>query len=250
MASISSWDSFSAQWQALLDREPKLEYFKMKEAAALRGQFYRWRAEERDTRVMDFVRIVRDCNPVVGISSAVFWEDLTQISGEFPDVRWHPYDLLFHGSMAILHGFCRRKGIKEKIDFVFDEQGKWGERTIKAYDYVLNVLTEEEQSLLGNRPIHRNDKTFLPLQAADLIAWHTRRFMEENKDISPLAPIEAFSVNYAALRELERIETLYNTYGLPRLRNMGRDFQASSRLLGTEPDIDRVRNWYKDPPQY
>jgi hypothetical protein len=33
--------------------------------------------------------------------------------------------------------------------------------------------------LVGSRPIHRDEKAFLPLQAADMFAWHNRRFYVE-----------------------------------------------------------------------
>ncbi len=31
------------------------------------------------------------------------------------------------------------------------------------------------KELFGDRPVHKNDTSVLPLQAADLLAWHIRR---------------------------------------------------------------------------
>lgn len=245
VASASAWDTLSAHWQEALNKEPKLKYFKMREAAALRDQFDGWSGAQRDERVMEFVTIIRDSRPLVGLTSAIFWEDLNRISAEFPEVPLPAYDLLFHGSMAVLHNYCRRHGVTEKIDFVFDEQGSWSKRTGRSYTYAEQIFTDEERSLLGNRPVHRDDREFLPLQAADLIAWQTRRFIEDNKHVDPLAPVEAFNVNSAALRELEKIETLYNTYGLDRLRTIAQDWVRARKELGDKPDIRAVRKWHK-----
>src|SRR6266851_757494 len=43
IAPHEKWASFSEEWQAALDQDPKLEYFKMTEAAHLGGQFSRRR---------------------------------------------------------------------------------------------------------------------------------------------------------------------------------------------------------------
>ena len=249
-APVSSWEGFSRRWQELLNKEPKLAYFKMKEAHGLRGEFKGWRVEDRDARVMEFADVIKQTERAIGITSAIFWEDFRQVCAEFPDVPLHPYDMLFHGSMAVLHGYCRRNGVKEKIDFVLDEQGKWAERAVRAYESSLPIFTDEEKQLMGKLPIHSSDKEFLPLQAADLIAWQTRRFCEENKEPDPLAPIEAFTVNSTALRQLEKIETLYNTSGVERLRNVARDWQSAKRLLGTDPTRDALRNWHSQTPDY
>src|ERR1700730_1812044 len=62
IASHEKWATFSVDWQAELDKSPKLDYFKMNEAAALRGQFSRekgWSERKRDARVLSFASIAR-----------------------------------------------------------------------------------------------------------------------------------------------------------------------------------------------
>ena len=56
------WAEFSDEWQAELNKEPKLDYFKMHEAATLLGQFSKdrgWSESLRDNRVMSFVGTAR-----------------------------------------------------------------------------------------------------------------------------------------------------------------------------------------------
>jgi hypothetical protein len=62
-APFGAWLSFSQAWQSVLDKTPKLEYFKMSEAASLSGQFHRrrgWTERKRDTRVLEFAQVARD----------------------------------------------------------------------------------------------------------------------------------------------------------------------------------------------
>jgi hypothetical protein len=145
---------------------------------------------------MEFVEIISESGMTGGITSSIFWDDFKQVCAEFPDVPFHPYDLLFHGSMAHVVGYCLSKGIKEQVDFVFDEQGSWAARALQAFELSFPMLTEEEKKLIGGPPIHRSDHNFLPLQAADLIAWQTRRLCEDNKHLDPRAPKEQFVLNF------------------------------------------------------
>lgn len=247
LASVSAWDAFSGHWQAVLDKPPKLEYFKMREANSLRGQFWGWSPEARDQRVMEFVEVISDSQMIGGVTSSIFWDDFKHICAEFPDVPLHPYHILFHGAMAAVVAYCRRQAMKQPINFVFDEQGSWAAHALQAFETAFPMLMDEERELIGGPPTHRSDHKFLPLQAADLIAWQTRRFCEDNKDVDPLAPTNQFVMNSAALRKLDHVGTLCNTYGLDRLRAMATDLRVARRLLGDKPDLDALRRWSETP---
>jgi hypothetical protein len=64
-------------------------------------------------------------------------------------------------------------------DFVFDEQGKEIGRALKAWKHLERAAPPALRPMLRNPPISRNDKTVLPLQAADLLAWRLRRMFED-----------------------------------------------------------------------
>jgi len=247
LASVNVWEAFSKRWQGLLDKPRILQYFKMREANSLRGQFWGWSPGQRDQRVMEFVEVISKSGILGGVASTVFWEDFNRISSEFRDVPFHPYDLLLHGSIAHVVHFCQREGIQGPINFVFDEQEGWGNRALQAFDVVVSMLTDHERELIGGRPVHRDDRSFLPLQAADLIAWQIRRLCEDNKHLDPEAPADQLVMNSSALRTLDRVGTLCNTYGIDRLRDMAVDFRAARRLLGTNPDPKTLREWSRSP---
>jgi hypothetical protein len=62
IAPVDNWLAFSTDWKAALDTPPKLEYFKMKEAARLKDQFHPrkgWTEELRNQRINALAAIIR-----------------------------------------------------------------------------------------------------------------------------------------------------------------------------------------------
>lgn len=93
----------------------------------------------------------------------------------------------FNGVIAAVAEQKMQLGIENKIDFVFDEQGKLGDiaqswfKEMHKDERFKNVL----KPYLCETPTFKDDKIFLPLQAADMLAWHVRRYYDstlpENK---------------------------------------------------------------------
>src|SRR5260370_35664012 len=62
VSSAAGWAAFSEEWQAALDLEPKLDYFKMNEANLLIQQFSPdrgWTEVKRDDRLVALIRIIK-----------------------------------------------------------------------------------------------------------------------------------------------------------------------------------------------
>ena len=68
----------------------------------------------------------------------------------------------------------REFGITEKVDFIFDEQMRLSDQVQSIYAEVLNKMEPSLAEFMGGRPIYGDDRNLLPLQAADLLAWHIR----------------------------------------------------------------------------
>jgi hypothetical protein len=240
VSSVEAWKLFSVEWQAALKDGKPIEYFKMREANSLKGEFLGWSASDRDAKVDSLASVIIQ-RVEFGISNAIFWEDLEQISKEFPEVPLHPYDIMFHGSMSATISYLRRNyAAGSQVGFTFDEQGKLGTRAARVYDQIQPVLTPEERRVILGRPEHKNDKLFNPLQAADMIAWQTRRFCSDNADVSPHAPIEKFDVKSPVMRRLQEIRTIYNTYGEDRLRKLAAGWRVARSLHPSQ-----VPEWYR-----
>ncbi len=231
VATAEAWAHFSDDWQKALDGPPKLEYFKMKEANSLRKQFWGWDKDRRDSLLIILAQLIKR-HVSLGIVSAVWYEDLNKVWSEFPNATsdWkglHQYQVLYHGTMAMLANHYIKAKLKDRIEFIFDEQGYWGLQAIIAATSVFPLLEPGERAIIAGPPVQKNDKDYLPLQAADMIAWQARRFIVENATIDPhTARIEDFKVNSPALKLLETIPTIYNTYNVDRLHTLMAGYQG------------------------
>jgi len=216
-ATSEAWETFSSAWRQVLDESPPIACFRMKKANRRMAQ----------GRLLRFVSAI-EANVELGITSCIFNDDLNAVKPDFGDFILQPYDLLFHGTMAVTVDYYLRHLPDEKIEFVFDEQGALGRTALRFFDNIHQFLTEKERGAIASRPVHESDRRYLPLQAADLIAWQTKRFIEENKHFPPTSAINQYVVNSPVLQRLEKISTLYNTYGVSRLQRIARDTRIAS----------------------
>ncbi len=70
---------------------------------------------------------------------------------------------------------CKVIGSEEKVDFYFDERSE-KKIIISAWDNY--VATSSRPDRLGGTPRFESDDVFLPLQAADFLAWWVREMIE------------------------------------------------------------------------
>ncbi len=233
------WEQFSAQWQDVLDGPPKLEYFKMHEAARLECQFKNWTESERDSRLWEFLTVIRR-----NVELCVKWivpDDAydSVIKDRVARGMDNPYFFSFFGIMMGLIQYQEEHGLDEPVDFVFDEQMEKSDLVQNGYADFVKFAPDRVKRLLGGRPIHRSDKQILPLQAADLVAWITRRYYDEkargydddNWVRRSLSQIE--TVNYeltteelkrllGRMRQINQAEGKVFPYDLKPPRNPGR----------------------------
>ena len=88
---------------------------------------------------------------------------------------------------------------------MFDEQELVGAETLVWYQYIKGMQEPHIAAWMGAAPVFRNDKYVLPLQLADMAAWHVRRckeFPDEDLNTLPTAVIETFP--YADAHRIER----------------------------------------------
>lgn len=179
-ASEEQWRAFSAAWQSVLDMDTpsRLTYFKMVEANSLRGEFQGWTESQRNERVSRLLAVIKD-HVRYGMYGLIYWDDFREMQKLYPQLFIHEYSLLF--SSVIAEGAYRAQTLGEKIEFIFDEQGAIGDDSAEAFDLARRLIIDKQFSeVVCGKPIHRCDKEVLPLQAADLLAWHIRRVCYES----------------------------------------------------------------------
>ena len=173
-----TWSRFCNDWQAALDANPAIEYFRMAEAQNLSGQFRHWTGEARDAKVLTLGKIIRKHDPVsfeCWMSQQSFNKIVKPVA---PYDLKSPYFMCFYGAIITPARFYASEKIKTPVDFIFDDQGGLGDFVALWYRHIKEWQNPAVSALLGNPPIFGDDKKVLPLQAADLLAWHLRRLRE------------------------------------------------------------------------
>ena len=170
------WERFPDKWQEALDSIPSIKHFKMHEAHRLEGQFQGWDEAVRDAKIEQLLTVIKR-HVILGVHCAISHDAYhLLVSGKLARQLDRTYVLAFYFIMIEMLAFLHLSNWNERINFVFDEQGKDAVYALAAYDAFLRFAQEEIRPLIGDRPIHRRDSDVLPLQAADLLAWQTRRF--------------------------------------------------------------------------
>jgi hypothetical protein len=173
---VEEWISFTEQWKKILDEPPTISYFKMREANALRGQFTGFSRQERDAKVWRFISTILMHRPH-GIRVVVDTSAYRRaFSGQFSRELDYP---TFLASQEVIHAVMRAQQLHELPDdgpakFVFDEQGKESDMFLYMWSIVMPQPPSSNinMALMPSRPTIEDDKNFLPLQVADLFAWH------------------------------------------------------------------------------
>jgi len=186
------WESLADDWQAELDREPKLPYLHANESQLFKG----CSPLERENRLLRFVEIIRKHKPL-GMTLMLKHSDYRQFfqvlsahpiitAGEKRMLR-NPYFLSFQIilNVALMRQAKKRRdtGVVELVEVLFDEDVDRKSRLETGFNNFVKTVQRNNPSfldlLINKTAEFRDDKCFMPLQAADLLAWHFRRFAFE-----------------------------------------------------------------------
>lgn len=213
IGSSESWAAFSDEWSKMLPNWGVLNnnnkyHFKMSEMNA---------TPERLARVPTFLATME--KHILGyVSAKINIAELkrAQVRIAVPGIAidWTEYDPFFVTFRALLDMFhIERKNMiemlgEEKIDFYFDDQSQKN-RIIAMWDNYIKNRPEEIRNYYGETPRFENDGDFLPLQAADLLAWWVRKMYAEETP-EKIRTLDFGTFKPAKNRKLLRIEISYN----------------------------------------
>ena len=121
IATIDQWVNFTDEWSEALRSIRRLDYFKMKEAAAIEGQFRGWSEPERNNLLLQMVDII-ERNVIAGVCSVIRHDDYrTVFKRRVSKAMDTPYFLSFYSIMSVAHRFQHRTKNTGPVDFIFDE---------------------------------------------------------------------------------------------------------------------------------
>jgi hypothetical protein len=202
VSTVERWAVFSDAWKAKLQEKPSISFFKMSEANSRKGQFLGWDQAEVDRKVVELAAIIPPhviCNVTCMVKqadyNAVVLPMLPRIAvgpgfnaKELAKAMEDPYWFCFYMWISYYLEDLEVNGGLETVDFYFDNQNETGKRALAFWDNVKSWSPEKYQSAMKNIPVFRDEKDFLPLQAADMMAWTARRAFDEGCDISAIKP--------------------------------------------------------------
>jgi len=180
---VTKWLEFIPAWQAMLAGPPPIEYFKMNEAAKLNGQFRDWSEERANERVL-MAWAALEPHVAYQVSTIIRLEPFYRIfgAGQIEKRFVNPYYLAFASIITDVAWHQKSQGIAEEIDFIFDDQAMEKGKIAEAWDAFRASADPEIRDLIGSFPSFQDDKKFLPLQAADFMAWWVRKMATEESD--------------------------------------------------------------------
>lgn len=183
-----AWAGFSEAWHSELRSWPSIDYFKAAEAHHLNGQFdYKcgWDEAKRNVKIGCLAEIIRHFAPLsfqFSLNRRLFEEQLTPVS---PYGFGKPHFQLSHVVVSGIARSAANQGITEPIEFIFDEQDGVSSDVAMYFEGMMEAIPDEARRLIDGTPSFKNDKDkrFMPLQAADLLAWHVRREHETGESL-------------------------------------------------------------------
>jgi hypothetical protein len=108
------------------------------------------------------------------INRQVFEDELKPVS---PYGFGRPHFQMCFAVVAGIGRYAAQEGINTPIEFIFDEQQGVDADIRLFFTELKKALPIEAQNLIDGAPIFQSDRDsrYIPLQAADLLAWHMRR---------------------------------------------------------------------------
>lgn len=184
------WARFSDAWEEELRLAPSIKYLKMSEANSLSGEFSGWSIPDKDKKIQALSRVIRHFGPA-SIHASVSRLDVKSIIEPVAPYGFSsPYFYVFQSIMLPLaiHQSKQNRLIGVPIDFIFDNQEALGDEAKSLYKAIREVQPRKIKSLLSVDPQFKDDKLAMPLQAADILAWHVRRHAERGDPNTFMVP--------------------------------------------------------------
>lgn len=205
LSTAERWGAFSNDWQAAIDEEPSIAYLKASEAFALRDEFKKFDSDRRDTKLKRLIPIITR-HAMAGFCVAVPSEPFRRIMQGWmnPEYLDRPYFMLFHEIIVRCTAYADQNNLDDKIDFIFDIQGDepkaMGDFMAQFHEFA-ETAPESAKRFLGGPPSFKSEQDARPIQAADLLAWWSRRGVDQSPSSSYLEQLLEVPTFMATLDE-------------------------------------------------
>jgi Protein of unknown function (DUF3800) len=165
------WVEFQKHWKAVLDREG-LPPFSMKHFDNGRHEIYgTWDQAKKDSFISELHTIIKKTY-IQSVSASVVVDDYDNLSEIEKYGLGPPHLLATTKCLKLIKDWADRSGINESILYVFER----GSADDKLLNHAFSqVLAHEIQMAYRIKSFTFQDKDFIPLQSADVLAYETRK---------------------------------------------------------------------------
>jgi hypothetical protein len=183
VSSDETWRQFCLEWRLELARPPTIKHLKMAEANGLRGQFAGWTRDARDRKLQALAEVLNRFRPPWTFDISVSREEYHRhVSPASPRGLSTPYFAITFAAISAVARHLASESVITPVKFVFDEQKGVDTDVALFFDYMVENLDPASRGLIKLPIGYGDDMQNLPLQAADMLAWHIRRQREGDED--------------------------------------------------------------------
>jgi hypothetical protein len=173
MGSGEDWDDFEQDWRSLLLKHG-IGWIHMKELIHFKGEYKElgWDAAKRDAVLFDFIEVIKD-SPFVGFGVGVDIEAWALVPEEEKKKSGNAHDFCFQ---RIMRGVIDRLEVaapNDLLQVVFDRDQSVANRRFYMFSRIHQ--SDPRATVYLQAITFANPKLMLGLQAADLLAWETRK---------------------------------------------------------------------------
>lgn len=176
LGSAQDWAVFADKWKECLDASPTIPYFKMNHAMRRTGPFARLTDKQRRAKVESLVAVLNDKD--LRFDALHITVDTAAYAKVVPAGKGGTANPYFYTFQMFIGAACREmidRKETERCEIFFDEHLTLGEKSKRWYPFLRTIMSDDERAVAPIEPTFKNDVDFLPLQAADMIAWIQRR---------------------------------------------------------------------------
>jgi hypothetical protein len=179
VADISYWVPFVMQWQDLLQKHD-MKTLHMREFIHLRGDIKDrgWDTQKRDAVLAELIHAIKKSRLVgigVGIDGVTWKSEIARLKKAAGGKGWwpSPQEMCFFRIMKLFNLRMERDGQNDAVSVVFDSDPQFSPGRLKLFAKIKERDAGARRRFVA---ITFGDPwAYIPLQAADLLAWETRK---------------------------------------------------------------------------
>jgi len=182
VSSNEVWNSFTSAWQAELNATPKISHFKIHDVFTTKsnGVFRNTPTATRITKTEALISILNAHLPTSNDFAVSVVMDYraykSMLQPVVPDNYKNPYIWCFQGILVMCSSLINLLLPQEKIDVIFDDNKKEFRDALAVYRGLAGLPGFVKADSILDNVQPGDDKTIVPLQAADLLVGQTRAY--------------------------------------------------------------------------